>query len=173
MKYKKYKIQDLNLEARSKFKIQAYTLIEILVALTIVGLLFGVGYVSFRDFSRRSAISGAAKKIQGDLRLAQGMALAGQKPSDCIANLDGYRFKVINSTEYKIEAICGNVTSVTKDVEISSDLSLTISPAPPILFKVLGSGTDIGDGNVSTLTLTQAGTSNKIDIVITSGGEIK
>ena len=36
----------------------AYTLIEILVALTIVGLIFGIGYVNFRDFARRQALAG-------------------------------------------------------------------------------------------------------------------
>ena len=51
-----------------------YTLIEILVALTIIGLLFSFGYVSFRDYSRRQAVSDAVKTMQGDLRLAEGDA---------------------------------------------------------------------------------------------------
>ena len=64
----------------------AYTLIEILVGLTIVGLLFGFGFVSFRDFSRRQTLAGSAKKVQGDLRLTQESALSGKKPSDFDCN---------------------------------------------------------------------------------------
>src|SRR3990167_10524628 len=88
---------------------RAYTLIELLVGLTIVGLLFGFGFVSFRDFSRRQAIEGAAKKVQGDLRLAQSLALAGKKPNSTYCNdpniLDSYSLIIINSQEYDIEIV--------------------------------------------------------------------
>ena len=66
-----------------KPKKSGFTLIEILVSMTIIGFLFSFGYASFRDFSRRQALAGVVKQVQGDLRLAQQKALSGEKPSGC------------------------------------------------------------------------------------------
>lgn len=158
---------------------RGYTLIEILVGLTIVGILFSFGYVSFRDFSRREALSGTAKKIQGDLRLAQSMALAGQKPEapnniPCTTDrLVGYHFRVYATNEYKIEALCGASVVTVKDVVFSGDVVVS-NPSPnPIIFKVLGNGTNIEAGAETTLVLTQTGTDSTATITITAGGEIK
>lgn len=158
---------------------RGYTLIEILVGLTIIGILFSFGYVSFRDFSRREALSGTAKKIQGDLRLAQSMALAGQKPeppndAPCTSNrLIGYNFKVYSTTEYKIEALCGATAVVVKDVVFAGDVLISTPSPNPIIFKVLGNGTNITAGAETSLVVTQAGTSKTATITITAGGEIK
>lgn len=169
---------------RSKFNIlyyeEGYTLIEILVALTIIGLLFGVGYVNFRDFSRREAIAGAGKLLQGDLRLAQQLALTGQKPSDSSCNdpniLSGYDFTFVSNSEYTIKADCsgGTVSTVTKDVTLPSDISLSALPSPnPILFKIIGQGTNIPSGTNVTIQLVQAQTTNTYTITIGSGGDIQ
>ncbi len=160
-----------------------YTLIEILVALTIIGLLFGVGYANFRSFSQRQVLVGVVKQIQGDLRLAQQMALSGQKPSElgCLTNsLDGIRFGVTTSAPYiyQLRAVCGSVENnypIIKEFDFPAD----VTPAPvtftpnPILFKVLGNGTNIPEGESISIILTQVGTNNKATITVTSGGEIK
>ena len=168
----------------SKFFIQnskcGYTLIEILVAITIVGLLFGVGYVNFRDFSRREAIAGAGKLLQGDLRLSQQMALSGQKPQDVSCNtpnlLNGYDFHIVSASEYTIKANCsgGVVTTVAKDVILPSDITFSPIPSPnPVMFKVLGQGTNIPSGSTVTVALIQSQTSNTYSIKIGSGGDIQ
>lgn len=154
-----------------------YTLIEILVSITIIALLFIFGYASFREFSRRQAINSAVRVVRGDLRLAQQQALAGNKPADPKCNapnlLDGYYFRAA-STSYTIEAACSGVSGgpvTTKSVSLSSDISMTAPSPNPILFKVLGQGTNIS--STATVVLTQAGTNNTQTITITSGGEIK
>lgn len=154
----------------------AYTFIEILVALTIVSLIFGIGYVSFRDFSRRQALQGVVRTIRGDLRLAQEQAISGQKPQDVFCDspdtLSGFYFDLITPNNYRLVAQCsgGNVTS--KDVSIAADISIT-SNQDPIVFKVLGQGTNVPQATPAIITLTQAGTSNRATITITSTGEIK
>lgn len=154
-----------------------YTLIEILVALTVVGIIFSFGFVNFREFSRRQEVISVARSLKGDLRLAQEQALAGKKPegSECggVNTLSGYRFNVKSQVNYVIEAECGGGISQTKDVTLPSDLSLS-SPSPnPIIFKILGQGTNIPAASEATLTLTQVGTNNSTTITVTSGGEIK
>ncbi len=156
-----------------------YTLIEILVGLTIISLLFGFGYASFRDFSRRQTLVGTAKSVQGDLRLAQEFALAGQKPDDVSCNspetLDSYSFKVYSASQYKIEADCtgGAAGIVYKDVNLSPDITLSTPSVNPIKFKVIGTGTNIPSGQSTTITLTQSGTNAQLVITVGSGGEIK
>lgn len=153
----------------------AYTLIEILVALTIVGLIFGIGYVNFRDFSRRQALAGTARSVMGDLRLAQEQALAGKKPTsvlcDTPSRLNGYNFRVNSGTSYQIEAACSGGNVVTKSVTLPPDISISTPSPNPILFKILGEGTNLSAN--ATITLTQAGTSNTRSITVTQGGEIK
>ncbi|QQG41394.1 MAG: prepilin-type N-terminal cleavage/methylation domain-containing protein [Candidatus Woesebacteria bacterium] len=160
-----------------KSKVSGYTLIEVLVGLTIIGMLFGFGFASFRDFSRRQAVSGIAKVIQGDLRLAQQQALSGQKPLDAKCNppnsLGGYIFTVNSSSQYSVAANCTGGSVVVKTVDLPSGMTLS-TPAPnPIEFKVLGHGTNLVSGAESTITVSQVGISNTFVITITSSGEIK
>lgn len=157
---------------------KGYTLIEILITLTIIGLIFTFGYVNFREFSQRQALTGVARSIKGDLRLAQEWALAGNKPAtaNCTPNppnlLNGYYFRRNSSTNYIIEANCsGGTPSQVKSVDMPTDIVLTSFSVNPILFKVLGEGTNITGS--ATITLTQTSTGNTRVITISQGGEIK
>lgn len=156
---------------------KAYTLIEILVGLTIIGIIFGFGYVAFRDFARRQTVSGAGKELMGDLRLAQQQALSGIKPDDqkCNSpqNLTGISFQVVSSQSYTIEALCsgGNVEIKSKNIE--PGLTISVPSPNPITFKILGQGTNIPSGSSAVVTVTQQNTSNTATITITSGGEIQ
>lgn len=154
-----------------------YTLIEILVGITIIGLIFGFGFVSFREFSRRQALTGAAKGIVGDLRLAQGESVSGKKPDDIKCNganlLNGYYFRVSSSSSYQIQVNCSGGDVDVKSVNLPGDISIATPSPNPVLFKALGQGTNIDQGLTATLTLTQAGTGNQTTITISSAGEIK
>lgn len=165
-----------------KSVIQAYTLIEILVGITIISVLFAIGYVNFRDFSRRQVIAGAGKLLQGDLRLAQQLALSGQKPQDTKCTdpgnyLIGYKFSM-SLNEYKVIASCsgGDVTNpakIAKDVVLPTGITEIVAPAGDIMFKVLGQGTDITPGGQKVITLKQANTTNEFKVTVGSGGEIQ
>jgi prepilin-type N-terminal cleavage/methylation domain-containing protein len=173
------------IKLQSTNKSSGYTLIEILVALSIIGLIFGVGYVNFRDFSRRQALSSTARSIKGDLRLAQEEALTGKKPSDaankCVnpsaaiqPTLSGYGFKIINSHTYAIEAVCSGGNVEVKRVTLPSDMSITSASAEQILFilfKVLGQGTNIA--TTTTIYIVQQGTGSTATITVSKSGEIK
>lgn len=156
-----------------------YTLIEILVVLSIAAFLFVIGYAGFRDFSRRQALAGAVKEIQGDLSLTQGYALAGQKPDNIFCNspqsLVGYYFRVFSASEYRIEAVCTGGQVLREAIILGASSGITIAaPSPnPISFKVLGSGTNIPSNSTAVIRLTQAGTNATATITIGPGGEIR
>lgn len=162
-------------------KAKGFTLIELLVGLTIIGSLFGYGFVSYRDFTRRQALSSLGKQIQGDIRLAQANAISGFKPTvgacDSTYVLDNYSFNVLSATEYEIFATCSKVgsqsTIQTKDVELPAGITVTSPSVNPITFKVLGQGNNIQSGESVPIVLTQAGTNATYTITVTSGGEVK
>jgi prepilin-type N-terminal cleavage/methylation domain-containing protein len=154
-------------------KYWGYTLVEVLVSLTIIGLLFGFGFASFRDFSRRQALEGASRSLKGELRLLQSKASAGEKPAGCGASiLSTYSF-VVSASSYNIIANCSGGVNVTVKTG-SLDTGITMaSTQNTISFKVLGQGTNILSGGSAVITLSQAGTSNTSLITVTAGGEIK
>ena len=157
-------------------RLKGYTLVEVLVSLTIVGLLFGFGFVSFRDFSRRQQLTSVAREVKGELRLAQSKASAGEKPDDIKCEgpntLSSYSFRIINSTSYQTEANCLGGNVVIKTGSLSDGISMT-STQNTISFKVLGQGTNVPQGTEAVITFTQAGTSNTATVRVTQGGEIK
>lgn len=161
---------------------KGYTLIEILVAITIIGLLFSFGYSNFRDFARRQALSGVAKTLQGDIRLAQSKAIAGEKPEQVSGYADvcqpgsvliSHNFYVASSTEYQIQASCTAGVVPTKIVTMPAGISVSVPVPNPITFKVLGRGTNIESGGNAIVTLTEDATGNQVTITISSAGEIK
>jgi len=152
---------------------KGYTLIEILVTLTIIGLLFSFGFAGFRDFSRRQEVVGAGRKVIGDLRLAQQKSLSGEKPSGCTGSLSTYDFKRVDASSYQIVAVCSGGSVIDKTQNLPSGLSISSFSPNPISFKILGRGTNVPVGTNTAITLTQTGTANTTAITINSGGEIK
>lgn len=156
--------------------LSGYTLIEILVGITIIGLLFSLGYSNYRDYARRQALLGVARRLKADLRLAQGQALAGKKPDDLACNspevLNGYDFYTESNISYKIRANCsGGAPVEIKEVKISS-LNVSLSSThDSFTFKVLGQGTNLDSDAV--ITLTQAGTDDTLDVTVNTNGEIE
>jgi prepilin-type N-terminal cleavage/methylation domain-containing protein len=143
----------------------AYTLIELLIGLSIIAITFSVGIAGYREFSRRQAIVGVQKQVNADLRLAQQLALSGQKPDGC-TKLDGYEFNSI-LTGYEIKAFCTNSTTTTKTVNFSNNFTIS---AGNVIFKVLGQGTNLSSSLVYTLTEANSGTS--VAVTVGVGGEI-
>jgi prepilin-type N-terminal cleavage/methylation domain-containing protein len=161
---------------KRSFANSGYTFIEVLVGLTIITLIFAFGYVGFRDFARRQTITSAVRSLTGELRLAQQQALAGNKPDNVNCNppntLEGYYFRVTSTTTYQIEALCSGGVVEVKQNEITDILSISTPSPNPILFKVLGNGTNIPSGD-ATITITLTASAESQDITISSSGEIR
>ena len=148
----------------------AYTLIELLIVIAIIGILATIGFVSFREFSRRQTLTGVLKAVKADLRSAQQFALTGQKPEGCVT-LSGYLFNLSDSYVYELIASCEPSDIIIKTVDLSSK-NITISSLPSFIkFKVLGQGTDLISSLTLTLTHDLAGTTGQVTIGI--GGDIE
>jgi type II secretory pathway pseudopilin PulG len=156
----------------------AYSLIEILVSISIIVILFLVGFAGYREFSRRQQLVATVRQVREDIRLTQELAIASKKPAGCSV-LDGYYFVVIPANTYQIQSVCGVVTTVEKAVTLPSGftisgLSPNLTPSNSILFKTLGQGTNIPTAPGSTnITLTHTDYGSVTTVTVTAGGEIR
>ena len=152
---------------------QGYTLVEIMVSLTIIAIIFGTGYAAFREFSRRQVISSVIRELVGNLRLAQSQALAGKKPSTLACQdpnrLQGYGFRVTSANSYRIEAACSGGDEIVKEVTVPSEVDIVAPAQNPIIFKVLGEGTNLS--NDTSIVISAYDTSRSL--VVTVGGTIE
>lgn len=165
--------QGYTLIKHSEVSSKGFTLIEILVGLTITALLFGVGYASYRGFVRRQVLNSAYEKLKASLSLAGQLALSGEKPSDCPANsvLNGYRVDFVRKEFYAECAGPGGTTKAQeKTIDIQDGIEIS-SSRPTILYKVLGQGTD--QASEATITIKQTATGNTLNALLTQDGKIQ
>lgn len=153
----------------------AYTLVELLVGTSILSIVFGIGLVNYRDFSRRQALTKTVKQVKADIRSAQQFALIGQKPEGSCDNLDGYTFSRTSATNYRILVNCVSNLGLATSLEIKNvilDTGITFtSTNPSFKFKILGQGTNLLSSNTLTFTSSIAGTVETI--VIGTRGDVK
>lgn len=155
---------------------KGYTLVEILISITILSLIFVSGYAGFREFSRRQFVNSQARAVVGDLRLIQSRAASGEKPDDLDCNLpnrlQGYIFELVNDSGYKLSARCSDKNVLVKEEFFPDGLTIQAT-IQPILFKVLSQGTNLGAGLTSTITITETVGGKVRAITVGAGGEIK
>lgn len=92
--------------SRSRSPRSGFTLIEVLVAITIMMLMTGGGIAAFITFNDRQSVQGAARQLQTILRTAQVKARVGEKPAGC-TKLTGYRVQTTaNTNQVVLSAVC-------------------------------------------------------------------
>lgn len=153
-----------------KKTVRGFTLIELLVTMSIIGILFGIGFAKYNEFNRRQILAQTAQELKNNLRLAQNKALAGEKPTTGCTTLDGYQVNFSSGTpdSYTIQAKCSEgPVGTAKTFKLPSTVKFT-SPPSPILFKVLAQGVE----GASTITLRFSGVGDEA-VTVTETGEIK
>ncbi len=69
-----------------------FTLLELLVVFSVIGLLTGIGFASFISYSKKQAFDQAAVDIKNGIDQARANATSRVKPTSCTGALDRYRF---------------------------------------------------------------------------------
>lgn len=183
--------QDSAQEYRSPSR-QAFTLIELLISLSIMGILFGVGIAKYNDFNRRQIVTQAALELKSNLRLIQNKASSGEK--DCAKDvcggttegcnndndsseksLDGWYISFPNDHSYIIYGKCGNTPfpSPSKIVDLSSKNIKITWNVSPIRFKPLAQGLDFGNDAIDNAEITLTGFGFSQQVFVSKTGEIK
>lgn len=152
--------------------LSGFTLLELLVVISIIVTLFGVGFANFRGFQDRQRLITARESLKSDLRYTQQQALAGIKPAGC-TNLNGYKLERTSATSYDISANC-NETPVDIDVKninlAAKYPGVELSTFSFVFFNVLGRG--VRSNLTITLTDTIPNPDQTATVSVTMGGQI-
>lgn len=149
-----------------------FTLVEIIVAISITLIIATIGIASFTELNRRQIIDQTTKKILADIRLAQNMAISQQKPETgtCI-KFNGYNFNLNTTTKiYSIDADCTPTCSGCTSYKTVTVSGIILSGFSKITFgranvpvKTTGGSSLVVSSSVSSITRT---------ITIGQGGDI-
>lgn len=94
-----------------------FSLIELLVAFSLISVLSTIGYISFASYSKRQVVVQTAANVKQAVDLARFNAASFVKPPECVATdeLSSYKlnfcFNVVPSCApafYEMTAICGS-----------------------------------------------------------------
>lgn len=129
-----------------------FTLIELIVAISVIAILSTLGIAAFVDYSRRQELENATKDIVETLNLAKSRAQSQVKPvaGKCDPSF-GYVLKghkvIFKSKEYRISAVCGDDThdfDANEEIKTtSSNITISNDPADNILFEVISGNAKI------------------------------
>lgn len=145
-------------------KRSAFTIIELLIAMSIMVLLFGIGVAKYVSFNQSQTIKQAAQKLKSDLRVVANKAITGEK-NGC-GTLDGYQVSFI-SGQYSISSACSGGTFIAVNA-VNLPTGVSFNPLPsPVLFKVLGQGVS------SATTITLSGFGRTEIVTVNISGEIQ
>ena len=157
-------------ELPKKKQHKGFTLIEVLVAISIMAILFTVGIANYRGVQRSKSLDAVKNQIIGDLRQAQGYAQASYKT--CEGELQNIEFIIVNPNSYRIVCNCEDSDGIVDSEEIkqvSLNTNFTISSVGSVQFKPVGGGVE----EVRVITITNSLTSEWLTILITTSGTIR
>lgn len=156
-----------------------FTMVELLVTISIILLLTGAGIAGFINFNDRQIVQSTVKDVKQLMRAGQVKARSGEGAGTCTSpgKLRGYSV-VINGTVMELRKVCIDPnTSVVTDNDVRSTIELnnvvvTNNPAANVTFLALGGGVDT-DGNAA-ITYNVAGqfTSIEYEFQVLETGEI-
>ncbi|MBU0619063.1 prepilin-type N-terminal cleavage/methylation domain-containing protein [Patescibacteria group bacterium] len=101
---------------------KGFSFIELLVTISLMGLILGLVLVNFGGFNKAKLLSTAADQLVVDLRLVASQAASADKPESCKSPTDlefeGYQAEIMSATAYQISAVCDGAeyNSVTKEL---------------------------------------------------------
>jgi Tfp pilus assembly protein FimT len=147
-----------------------YTLIELLIAVSLTIILSGFGIAGFNNFNRNQVVNSAGKKIAEELKYTQSLVINQQKPLNGCITLNGYNFSITNSSTgtYSITAVCTPACDGDDCIIKTETLGISLSGASSVYFNILTSGVTIIGENYLSIT----GNNLTKYVKICSGGEI-
>ncbi len=161
---------------KKKFPIYnlSFTLIEILVSVSIVLLLSGLGLASYGQQIQEKKLKEEGQKLVDILELAKRKAFAGDKSNQICNDFNGYQVYFNNPSQYFLR-LCCNLRCTSYNNIQSYLISFTFtSPSANsyIWFKPLVSELKFSSGSSLTITIKNSNINKCISIVVSRFGLI-
>jgi len=143
---------------------QGFTLIEMLVVLSFIGILTSLGIASYSSYNSSQSVQSSATDVETLLASAKSRAISQVIPSSCGTNpLTGYQVDfTISAGQYTLSAICGS-KQVQSTNALPSQITFATGSTASVLFSV-ATGTVspatiliTGYGKTKTITVSQTG----------------
>jgi Tfp pilus assembly protein PilE len=165
-----------NLSSKSSplFSNLGFSLLELLLILSLIALLFSLGIAQYNRFSRSQSLVKAKDELISNLRLTQSKAMIAEKPLECgEKELEGHSLEFINDYSYRIVAVCNCVDCPEVKAAVNFPSGVVKQSGPDeIFFKVLSRGVEF-IGSQPPLILSLVNSSETQTINLTTAGEIR
>lgn len=151
-----------------RFSESAFTLLELLVVIGIIGTVFVVAIPNINSFNNSQKLTDDASKLLSNLRVAQSNAASGLKcgsASQYLAN--DWHIRFINTNSYAVEPTCATLPNTP-----SSVISLSSGVAFDNICQSQVAGLIVGFSNVlATPILPSACLPNSAVVTLKSNGQ--
>ncbi len=147
---------------------RGFTLLELLVVVSILVMIFGVAIASFNSFNRRSRLQQAALNFKSALRFAQTRAISAEKPSGGCTTFVGMRVAFPGAGSYTIDHECTEGTVGTVETTTLPSGITFVSIPTAFTFQTLPRLTTL----VSDQTIRMTNTVETYAIRIATNGDI-
>ena len=158
--------------ACSKSSIFGFTLVELLIVISILAILFSIGLVQYTRFNRQQILDQAVLGLKNNLAHAREMALSGKK--GCEGIFDGVLVRFDEAeNEYSFYSSCNNKADLVLIATYKvKQVSLGSYP-DEILFKNLTGGTDFSEEETIVLVAGSGSTSRTGGVLVAPSGKLE
>lgn len=101
---------------------QGFTLIELMVVIVISTLVTAGGISAYRGFQEKYQVKQAGAELQTNLKLVQKKASSGEKSTDCLGSLQGFRVKRVDQSSYSFQVECSISDGAVQTVALEEDI---------------------------------------------------
>jgi prepilin-type N-terminal cleavage/methylation domain-containing protein len=128
---------------------EGFTIIEILVVLSVLVILSSVGFASLLFYGRREAVNQAAQGLKSAVLTARFDAISAVRPSSSCMVLKGYKILIFTSdNSYSIHRVCDSGESEVYRNKLSPGLSFGSVPCSQIYFATLSGSASCVSGSL-------------------------
>ena len=147
---------------------KGFTLIEVIVSVSIALLATGLIIANYNSYNDVATLKQAALTLKNDLRFIQSKAITGEKPPAGCSQLIGWTIS-FTSTTYMYQPECseGLVDPVT-EVKLPGGITFPLPLPSSFTMRVLSRGTTLPSATVITL----AGGQKRYELSINTSGDI-
>jgi len=140
-----------------------YTLIELLITVTITTILVTIGVTAYGRAAEIQAIKSDTEKIIGIITSAQKAATSGK--ADCTATYGPYLGErlttSVGSKSILVTSTCQNGNGIAHSNDLNS---FTFATANTIVFRPLNQGIDTGGSSTQNLDFTNGSATYRIEV---------